>query len=159
MIFKNSKQLEESLLNKCKIAVYNVEEKVYDVIDRCLNQFYEEFKPNEYIRTKQLLYSLVKSKVKKIGKGYVAEVYFDVGNINYEQGWVETQSGDWGHASWDKDTIFNVVMTGSFSGKPHGGYAKGTAIWEDSMQYINALGGVCELLVKELKNMGIPIVK
>lgn len=158
MVFKNEKQLETFLLQKCKAAVAGTEQKVHDIIDKSLQQFYNEFEPEEYIRMGQLLHSLVKSGVKKVGNGYEAEVYFDVEGIHYQNGWVETKSG-YGYANWDKDTILDVVMTGSYSGKPHGGRASGTAIWTESQSAINALGGVIEMLERELRMIGVPIKK
>lgn len=158
MVFKNEKQLEAFLLQKCKEAVAGTERKVHDIIDKCLQQFYNEFEPEEYIRMGQLLHSLVKSGVKKVENGYEAEVYFDVDGIHYQNGLVETKSG-YGYANWDKDTILDVVMTGSYSGLPHGGRAGGTAIWIQSQAAINALGGVYEMLERELKIIGVPIVK
>ena len=158
MVFKNEKQLEAFLLQKCRAAVEGTERKVHDIIDRCLKQFYEQFEPEEYIRTGQLLHSLVKSEVKKVGNSYEAEVYFNVDGLSYQNGRIETKNG-FGYANWDKDTILDVVMTGSYSGLPHGGYAKGTAIWTKSQATINTLGGVLEMLERELRLIGVPIVK
>ncbi len=155
MVFNNEKQLKDFLLAKCRNAIAQAEEKVHQTIDNCLKQFYNEFQPNEYIRTEQLLHSLVKSEVKKVGNGYEAEVYFDVDGLNYQNGWIETVSGH-GYANWDKDTILDVVMTGSYSGLPHGGHTEGTAIWTES---IKQLGDIWNLLETELRKQGIPIKK
>lgn len=163
MVFKNETELKNFLMKKCKEAVTGTERKVHDIIDKCLQQFYNEFEPEEYIRMGQLLHSLVKSGVKSTTNGYEAEVYFDVDGIHYQNGLVEIKStastGRMGKASWDKDTILDVVMTGSYSGLPHGGRAGGTAIWTESQATINALGGVIEMIVRELRLIGVPIVK
>ena len=151
MIFKNEKQLKDFLLIKCKNAVVQAEEKVHRIIDNCLQQFYSEFDPDEYIRTSQLLHSLVRSGVKPSGNGFEAEVYFDVNALNYETGVVQTKHGT-GYATWDAETVFNVAMTGSYGGKPHGGYIEGTAIWTESLKRI---GDVWSLLEQELKAQGI----
>lgn len=159
MVFKNEKQLEAFLMQKCKAAVAGTEQKVHNIIDKCLKQFYEQFEPEEYIRTGQLLHSLVKSGVKKVRNGYEAEVYFDVDGLNYPKGETELKNGGRGWADWDKDTILDVVMTGSYSGLPHGGYAKGTAIWTKSQATMATLGGVIEMLKRELEIIGVPIKK
>lgn len=151
MVFKNEAQLKAFILKKCQGAIKAAEEKVHKTIDECLQQFYGEFDPNEYIRTSQLLHSLVRSGVKSTGNGYEAEVYFDVGALNYATGVVPTQSGT-GYATWSGETVLSVAME---SGVPHGGYAGGTAIWSVS----NArLGDITTLLVQELRKQGIPIV-
>lgn len=154
MVFKNKTQLENYLLIKCRSAVIGVERQVYDAIDRCLKQFYAQFTPEEYIRTEQLLHSLVKTDVKKVGNSYVAEVYFDESSLNYVTGYVQTQSGRTGYAAWDTETILDVTMTGSYSGLPHGGYASGTPIWTKSMAM---LGDIYKLLKQELITLGVPI--
>lgn len=151
MVFKNEEQLKGFLLAKCKDAVISAEEKAHRIIDNCLKQFYSEWEPDEYIRTSQLLHSLVKSGVKQVGNGFEAEVYFDVGALNYQTGIVPLQSGRTGYATWDGETVLKVAME---SGVPHGGYAQGTAIWTESMA---RLGNICELLKQELVAQGIPI--
>lgn len=156
MVFKNKKQLEDFLLAKCKSALVQAEEKVHRIIDDCLKQFYSEFEPDEYIRTSQLLHSLIKSGVKSTGNGFEAEVYFDINGLNYPKGETSLQSGGKGYANWDIDTILDVVMTGSYSGLPHGGYAEGTAIWSESLKRI---GNIWSLLEQELRAQGIPIKK
>lgn len=153
MIFKNEAQLKSFLLERCKNAVIQAEEKVHKIIDACLKQFYSEFSPDEYIRTEQLLHSLVKSAVKQVGNGFEAEVYFDVGALSYQTGVIETQHGT-GFATWDGETVLRVAMTGDYGGKPHGGYATGTAIWTESMM---RLGNIFELLKQELIAQGIKI--
>lgn len=161
MKFKNETQLKNFLMQKCRAAVAGTEQKVHNIIDKCLRQFYAQFSPDEYIRTKQLLHSLVKSKVEPNGKnGYKARVYFDVSLLNYEQGMMELQHtsehGRYGWATWDGETVLRVAME---SDVPHGGFKKGTAIWTKSQATIQALGGVYEMLERELKMIGVPIVK
>ena len=153
MVFRNETELKNFLLQKCRNAVVQVEESVHRTIDNCLKQFYSEFSPDEYIRTQQLLHSLVKSGVKQVGNGFEAEVYFDVSSLNYQTGEIPTQHG-FGYATWDAETVLRVAMTGDYGGKPHGGYATGTAIWTESM---NRLGNIFELLKQELIAQGIPI--
>ena len=155
MVFKNKKQLEDFLLAKCKGAVVQAEEKVHRIIDDCLKQFYGEFSPDEYIRTEQLLHSLVRSGVKTTANGFEAEVYFDVGSLNYQTGHIATQHGT-GYATWDAETVLRVAMTGDYGGLPHGGYEGGTAIWTESLR---RLGDIFELLKQELIAQGISIKK
>jgi hypothetical protein len=156
MVFKNSVELERFMLDKCKKAVANLENKIYAIIKSTLAQFYQEFTPEAYIRTNQLLHSLVKSEVKKVGNGYEAEVYFDASLLDYEHGWMDVKGdGSWyGYSNWDTDTILDVVMTGSYSGLPHGGWVEGTAIWTVSRE---RLGNIFAKLEYELRLQGIPI--
>lgn len=153
MVFKNEKQLKEFLLAKCKSAIVQAEERIYRVIDGALKQYYDEFDPNEYIRTKQLLHSLVKTEVKRVGDGYEAEVYFDGSQLVYDQGVVPLQHtpehGMYGWATWGAEEVLDTAMNGS-----HGGYIDGTAIWGTSKA---VLGDICALIKKELIAQDIPI--
>lgn len=157
MIFKNESQLKGFLLAKCKAAVMSAEEKVHRTIDDCLKNFYSEFTPDEYIRTEQLLHSLVSSGIKSDGNGYKAEIYFDVGKLNYKQGVVPLQHtsehGMYGWATWTGQKVLDVAMTSEL---PHGGHASGTAVWTESIQ---RLGNIIDLLERELKAQGIVVKK
>ena len=153
MIFQNETQLRNFLLAKCRNAVAQAEQKIYKVIDGCLQQYYAEFTPDEYIRTQKLLHSLVNTGVVPDGNGYKAEVYFDISKLHYKQGVMPLQHtpehGMYGWATWTGVEVLDTSMNGS-----HGGYIDGTAIWGTS----NAiLGDICDLLRRELVAQGIPI--
>ena len=152
MIFKNEKELEKFILSQCKNAITNAENKIYKVIDDYLNEFYNEYDPVEYIRTQQLLQSLVRTGVKKTGNGYEAEVYFDVGRLNYPNPALG-KSGRYHSADMSSEEILDMTMTGS-NGRSHGGWIDGTHIWDDSMHW---LGDIMKLLLDELRAQGIPI--
>lgn len=159
MIFKNEAQLKSFLLAKCHNAIIQAEEKVYSVIDSFLQKFYS-WEPEEYIRTKQLLHSLVRTGVKQVGDGFIAEIYFDASRLSYEQGLTPlkhtAEHGKYGWATWDGQKVLDVAMTDNL---PHGRYAgadNNEPIWTSSM---NELGNIWSLLEQELKAQGIPIKK
>lgn len=150
MVFKNKAQLERFIMGKCVKAVANAEEKVYEEFAGNLNQFYTEFKPEEYIRTGALFGSLKSTGAKKFGNTAIAEVRFDT--PGYQHGWVPLQSGGFGFSYWDDAYILDVAMKG---GKPHGGYAGGTPIWTESMDNLGKRSGIKNLLIQELKGQGL----
>lgn len=153
MIFKSEEQLKAFLLPKLQNAVTEAENKIYADIKSTLAQFYGEFTPAEYIRTNQLLHSLVKSNIKKTANGYEAEVYFDASMLNYEHDHILRKGGWYGSARWDGGTVLDVAMESSV---PHGGYATGTSVWSVSLEKI---GDVLALLEQKLRAQGIPIKK
>lgn len=152
MDFKNEKELEKFILLQCKKAITNAENQIYNVIDKHLNTFYGEYKPAEYIRTQQLLYSLVRTGIKKTGNGYEAEIYFDASRLNYPNP-AQGKSGLYHDANMSSEEILDMTMQGSHGGS-HGGWKDGTHIWDDSMHW---LGDIMKLLVDELRAQGIPI--
>ena len=153
MVFNSIDQLEKYLMQKCKAAVAGTERKVFNVIEKCLVQYYGEFTPEEYIRTKKLYNSLVKTDVKKVGNSFVAEVYFDASRLDYEQGVMPLQHtpehGRYGWATWGATEVLDTAMNGS-----HGGYVSGVPIWGKSMA---VLGNINKMLIEELKALGVPI--
>ena len=88
------------MLKKCQSALEKTQEKVYKILDKFLNDFYNDYDPSSYVdwdgtvklkrlyyqRTYQLLHSLVKSRVVASGNGYKAEVYFDYDSLGYLDG-------------------------------------------------------------------------
>lgn len=136
-------QIKKDIESKAKVAVFNTREKIYSVIEKNLRVYYGEFSPEEYIRTQQLLNSLVRQS-----SGLHAEVYFDAGALNYQTGVIETQHGT-GYATWGAAEVLDTSMHGS-----HGGYVGGTAIWDNSM---SELGDIIALIVKELREAGLPV--
>lgn len=136
-------QIKKDIESKAKVAVFNTREKIYSVIEKNLRVYYGEYRPEEYIRTQQLLNSLVRQS-----SGLHAEVYFDAGALNYKTGLIETQSG-YGYATWGAGEVLDTSMHGS-----HGGYVDGTAIWDNSM---SELGDIIALIVKELRAAGLPV--
>ena len=150
MIFKNEAQLKKFLMEKCATAVTNVERKIHEEFAGNLNQFYTEFRPEEYIRTGALFNSLEVTGVKQAGNRVVSEIYFNTPNYNH--GWVPLQSGGFGYSYWDDEYILDVAMKGKL---PHGGYKDGTAIWTDSMANLGGGQGIKILLIQELKRQGL----
>lgn len=137
-------QIKKDIESKAKVAVFNTREKIYSVIEKNLRVYYGEYNPpEEYIRTLQLLNSLVRQS-----SGLHAEVYFDAGALNYQTGIIETQHGT-GYATWGAAEVLDTSMHGS-----HGGYIGGTAIWDNSM---SELGDIIALIVKELRAAGLPV--
>ena len=100
MVFRNEEELKRFVLKKCQAALEKTQEKVYEILDKFLNDFYNDYDPSSYVdwdgtvklkrlyyqRTYQLLHSLVKSRVVASGNGYKAEVYFDYDSLSYLDG-------------------------------------------------------------------------
>lgn len=159
MVFNNENELKAFLLSKCTAAVAEAQKKVHKVIDDCLIEFYMEYEPEEYLRTGQLLHSLVKTNVTQNGDVITAEVYFDASALGYTKGYKILKNthrhGILGYANWDSGKVLEIAMEGDY---PHGGYlgAGGDGIWDKSMF---RLKDILKILERELKAQGIPIKK
>lgn len=164
MVFKSVKELENHILTKSETAIKLAQEKIAMIINHFLTQFYKEYDPIVYVRTEQLLCSLVKSRIKETPKGLVAEVYFDANALDYSTRIIPAQfsssdkignNNTYHRNKWtDENTawVLETAMTGSL---PHGGYAEGTAIWTESMKILNK--DAIDILKEKLVQAGIPI--
>ena len=166
MIFSSMEALKSYILSKSEVAIKLAQEKVYQVINRFVKEYYAEFSPEVYERTYQLFRSLVKTGVKRTGNGWVAEVYFDASNLDYKikhlhgypvsDGYMNpfnrdiSSDGTFQNPKGDADKVLQAAAHGS-----HGGISSGTAIWDDSLIVLNAEAH--SMLKKALIDAGIPV--
>ena len=148
MTFDSTDALKNYILSQCAIAIRYAQMEVFNIIDKFLMNYYSEFSPEVYERTQQLLHSLVKSDIKSTGDGYEAEIYFDVGLLDYS---MKTINGiQVPNKGWSEQATLEAAAHGS-----HGGWVSGTAIWDDPMKIIDAKA--IEILKKHLIAAGIPL--
>lgn len=166
MTFKTQAELENYLLPKIKNAMIKTQERVYQIINRFVKEYYAEFSPEVYERTYQLLLSLIMSEVVPEGKGYKCYVYFDLDKLDYqmknftktkvEGGYLNpythrvSPDGSFSNPKGSAEKTLTAAAHGS-----HGGYKNGTAIWDDPMKIINAeaINTLKQMLISE----GIPV--
>lgn len=157
MVIKNEAQLKQILLAKCKNAVIKAQEQIYQIIHRFIKAFYveDDFSPEMYERTYQLLSSLVKSEIISTGNGYQARVYFDVDKLDHYRHTIKSHGKKYtyeGKHKWGEQQILDTALTG---GLPHGGHAGGTQIWYEALSQLNA--EAINTLKRMLISEGIPI--
>lgn len=144
MLIHNSRELKQALLPKIKQAVGITQAQAYNIIDDVLQQFYNEYTPEYYKRTNQLLRSLVCSKIEELPNGYRATVYFDYKKLKYKQ---------W---SGEEEMMFGGVRgLHGYKGKNHSTPIKGSKFWFTPQKEIS--DKIIETLLKNLKSAGIPI--
>lgn len=156
MVFNNETQLKNYILSHSKNAVEEAQQKIYDVIDKFLQRYYDEYSPTLYVRTGQLLRSLVKSEIKPIKDGWEAEVYFDLDSLDYSfkslqgvGGWNNTyHRNNWTHEN--DIAIFEMSAHGS-----HGGFIGGTAVWDEPLEILK--NETYKYLKQALINNKIPV--
>lgn len=149
MVFKNEKQLEAFLMKKSQSALLKAQDKVYEIIKKFLDQFYDEYDPHKggklgYDRTYQFLNSLVKSRIIPDGKGYKAEVYFDL-NYIYDTGANPSGEQVMQAAEWGRHGAMGLAVADF----------KGTSIWHESLAILNV--ETINILKQMLISEGIPI--
>ena len=136
--FTSEAELRKYILKKSYRAVEAAQEKVYQIIEDFIIQYYNDFTPEFYERTYQLLCSLVKSNIRYSGGGIEADVYFDASMLDYKTG------------SWTGEQVLGAALHGS-----HGGYKRTAPIAGQSLNWLNA--HAIETLKNELIAAGIPV--
>lgn len=166
MTFDSLDAVERYISSKCGVAIKLAQERVYQVIDRFVKEYYGEFSPEVYERTYQLYQSLVKTDVKQSGNGWVAEVYFDSGLLNYSSKGLHKHPVSGGYMNPYNHVVTNdgVFKNPKGSGEAtlaaaahgsHGGYKSGTAIWDAPMKILDK--EALNMLKKALIDAGIPV--
>lgn len=137
--FRTEAELKNYILNHSRNAVFVAGQQVKQIVEKNLKQFYNEFEPDQYIRTEKLMKSLIDNGLKYSGNGWDYEVYFDSSTMNYETG------------SWDGDKVLRMAAHGS-----HGGYVQGTGVFYDSDMEV--FQRHVDILKSALIQAGIPVV-
>lgn len=154
MVFKNEKELERFIMKQSRQALLKAQDKVYSIIKKFVRQFYNEYDPEVYQRTYQLLESLVQSRIVSDGKGYKAEIYFDVGGLRYTTGarpsgeQVMKAAAQGAHGAMGNANGVDLLYVDS---------GAGTGVWNDPIMYLNA--NAINILVDMLRAEGVPVKK
>lgn len=145
-VFKNEKELERFLMRKSRQALLKAQDKVYGIIKQFLYQFYTEYDPEKYKRTRQFLESLVKSQIVSDRKGYKVEIYFDL-NYIYETGSNPSGGQVMQAAEWGRHGAMGLAVADF----------KGTSVWHESLAELDAKA--INILVDMLRAEGIVVKK
>lgn len=153
MTFKSTDELKSYLLSKMQPAISTAEEKVYQVIDKILAQWYGEYDPVLYERTRQLLHSLVKSNVTPTSNGYEAEVYFDASKLDYSFKYINGQK--YQNQGANGEDVMQAAMNGGHGATGWKIVVTTTPIWDKSIGLISA--EVYDVIKQALISEGIPV--
>lgn len=159
MTFDSLDALKNYILSRSQVAIKMAQERVFKIIEDFLLKYYEEFSPEVYIRTYQLLCSLVKTDIKQTANGWVAEIYYDLDALDYSMRVVPSQfnwaspQNTYHRQNWTHENdiaVFEMAAHGS-----HGGYASGTAVWDDPIKVLKKDG--INILKQSLIAAGVPV--
>lgn len=146
MLISNTNELNNMLKKVAMEAMNQVREQVSDCIDKFIKQYYEEYTPEQYFRTYQFFDSLVVPSVKANGNTLTCEIYLDSGSMNYKNA-----SGQ---------AVLEMIDHGYHAmrrmGAPYD--IPGTAVWSESVSYIEKYDLVIGTFKKYLESQGFTVV-
>ena len=146
--FRSSKELKDYIIGKSYQAMQRAEEYVYSLIDQYLHDFYNDYVPDKYKRTRQLLHSLVKSDIRKSGNGWESYVYFDCTSLKYIK-------------PSNKEPVDGIQVVSAAAKGEHGAeglhteFGTGVNIWNTPVEIINS--EFIEKFKEYLIDAGIPV--
>lgn len=138
---KNMNELAKALQPVMMGMVNQLADEVYETLNYFLNDYYTGWTPTSYQRTRDFLYSAVKTEAKMKGNKCVASVYIDTDSMdNYVNA-----------TGYQVATLANEGMHGglSVSHKPH--------VWNDTMDATINNGSLLKSAIAYLKSKGFSV--
>lgn len=122
-------------------VVNKLADEVYKTLNYFLNDYYTGWTPESYQRTKDFLYSAVKTEAKMVDSKCVASVYIDYKSLNDYVEATGYQVAEWA----------NIGLHGglSVSHKPH--------VWDDTMDNTINNGSLLKSAIAYLKSKGFSV--
>ena len=142
MHVKNMKELNKALQPVMKGMVDKMAERVYEILNYFLYEYYDSYDPVYYRRLHDFLHSAIRTEAKVVGNKVVASVYIDTNSMNnyYDATGVQV-------AQWANQGLHGGLDTNSNT--PH--------VWDDTMRETIENGELLRLALEYLKSKGFSV--
>lgn len=137
----NMNELAKALQPVMMGMVNQLAEEVYETLNYFLNDYYTGWTPTSYQRTRDFLYSAVKTEAKMIGNKCVASVYIDTDSMDHYVNATGFQVATWANTGYHGGL--------SVSHKPH--------VWNDTMDNTINNGSLIKSAIAYLKSQGFSV--
>ncbi len=138
----NMNQLQAALMPTMAQMVDSLAERVHEALNYFLQEYYDDYDPVSYHRTRDFLYSAVKVEPKVTGNKVAASVYIDTDSMNNYYNATGEQV-----AAWANQGLHGGLHTGS----------KTPRVWDDTMDATINNGELLRLAVEYLKRKGFSV--
>lgn len=138
----NMDGLEKALMPTMVKMVDTLAERVYEVLNYFLQEYYDSYDPKSYRRTKNFLYSVVKVEPKIKGNKVIASVYIDTDSMDDYYNATGEQVARWANQGL------------------HGGMATGgktPRVWDDTLDSTVNNGELLKLAADYLRSKGFSV--
>ena len=142
MHVKNMKELNKALQPVMKGMVDKMAERVYEILNYFLYEYYDSYDPVYYRRLHDFLHSAIRTEAKVVCNKVVASVYIDTDSMNnyYDATGVQV-------AQWANQGLHGGLDTNSNT--PH--------VWDDTMRETIENGELLRLALEYLKSKGFSV--
>ena len=139
---KNMKELNKALQPVMMGMVDKLAERVYEILNYFLQEYYNSYDPVYYRRSYDFLHSAIKTEAKVVGNKVVASVYIDTDSMdNYYEATGEEV------ATWANQGTHGGTIRGNNT--PH--------VWDDTMRETVDNGELLRLAIAYLKSKGFSV--
>ena len=135
-------QLQQALQPVMVDMVDELAERVYEILNYFLQEYYNSYNPESYRRQYDYLRSAVKVQPKIQGNKVIASVYIDTDSMNNYYNATGEQVANWGNQG-----LHGGLDTGSST--PH--------VWDDMMRETVDNGELLKLAIQYLQSKGFSI--
>lgn len=160
-VIKNIKDLNRLLEQRATLALKHTQKIVNECIQDSINEYYKEKvfrggtsnQPSIYERTYELLNSLVKTDIVKVGNTLSCEVKISEDYLNYQY------PGNYNYSNLPNLPATGLdILTWNEENGSHGGTVSGDwKIWSEAMRTLGGETGIMAIFVSKLKKCGINI--
>ncbi len=137
----NMDELVKALQTIMLGLVNQMADEVYETLDYFLKDYYIGWTPSSYQRTKDFLYSAVKTEAKMIGSKCVASVYIDYDSMDDYVNATGFQVATWANTGYHGGL--------SVSHEPY--------VWDDTIENTINNGSLLKAAIQYLKSKGINV--
>lgn len=144
-------------------------DEMFKVFQKHIDKYYREYRPTVYKRTYKLLNSLIKTNVQFTGIELTCSVKIDEDYLNYEYPHTGFFKPSYPHdydgrfatgydvASWANREFPNDDEPGGNHGYTVD-VGDGNGFWNDAIDELGGKDGIINLMKKNLKKCGVPII-
>ena len=136
------KQLQKALMPTMANMTGVLAERVYEILNYFLQEYYNSYSPVYYRRQYDFLRSAIKVEPKVKGNKVIASVYIDTDHLD---NYYNATGGE--VASWANQGLHGGTVEGNNT--PH--------VWDDTVKNTVGNGELLKLAVDYLKSKGIPV--
>ena len=137
---RNMNELQKALMPTMANMVDTLAERVYEILNHFLQEYYNSYDPKSYRRQYDFLRSAVKPQIK--GNKVTASVYIDTNSMDNYYNATGYQVATWGNQG-----LHGGLDAGSNT--PH--------VWDDTMDNTVNNGELLKLAVEYLRSKGISV--
>lgn len=137
----NMNDLQKALQPVMKELVNQLAERVYETLNYYLNDYYTGWTPSSYQRTRDFLYSAIKTEAKMVGDKCIASVYIDYDSMDSY-----VNASGYQVAKWANEGRHGGIEV---SHKPR--------VWDDTLDETVNNGELLKMAVEYLRSKGFSV--